>query len=244
MSFSTLITAIEGDKPTFQDVSDILQLAIIGGGNPISLGTFSGSANTYTATSSPSIGAYAAGQLFFGKTNVVNTGGSTLNIDSLGAKTINTFLGAAITAGQLLADATYIFRYDGKDIICLNPSSGTLAYSPTVDKSGTGSTSSTTTSSFARVTPDGRLCTGFVRINTTTTGTIDYLTVTLPATPHATYSNPAFPASANEAGGAAKNIFTIYTGGVVRLYGDVSAVAASWSAGTHNIYVPFHFAVA
>lgn len=43
----------------------------------------------------------------------------TLNLDSLGAKTIKTQSGAALTAGQL--NGQHTFRYDGTDMIVLNP---------------------------------------------------------------------------------------------------------------------------
>lgn len=182
MSFSSLITAIEGDKPTFQDVSDILQLAVIGGGNPISLGTFAGSANTYTATSSPSIGAYATGQFLIGKINVVNTGASTLNIDGLGAKTIKTFLGAAVIAGQLRASATYIFRYDGTDLICLNPSVAFQTWTPTWGASGSMTFSSVTTT-HARYAENGNIVHFYIAGSGTIGGTVSTIvTFTLPGT--------------------------------------------------------------
>ena len=52
------------------------------------LGTLGGSADTYTASPSPTITAYATGMEFNLKVNADNTGASTLNVSAVGAKNI------------------------------------------------------------------------------------------------------------------------------------------------------------
>ena len=89
------------------------------------LGTLGGSADTYTATPSPAITAYATGSEFNLKVNVDNTGASTLNVSAVAAKNIKKYDGAGskidLGAGDLQQDQYYKVIYDGTDFILLNP---------------------------------------------------------------------------------------------------------------------------
>ena len=60
-----------------------------------------GSANTYTITLSPAVTAYAAGQIFHFKAANANTGASTLNVNSVGAKTIVKDVNTALASGDI-----------------------------------------------------------------------------------------------------------------------------------------------
>lgn len=71
-----------------------------------------GSANTYVA-SIPGIAGLVAGLRIIVKINVANTGASTININSLGAKSIRKAGGAALTSGNLKAGGVYTLVYDG-----------------------------------------------------------------------------------------------------------------------------------
>ena len=80
-----------------------------------SFGTFltvSGT-NTITATVSPSLTAYAVGQLFNFLAAATNTGAVTINISSLGAKSIVKSGTTALAAGDLVSGALYQIIYDG-----------------------------------------------------------------------------------------------------------------------------------
>ena len=85
------------------------------------LGTLGGSADTYTASPSPAITAYATGSEFNLKVNADNTGASTLNISALGAKNIKKYDGAGskldLEAGDLQQDQYYKVIYDGTDFV-------------------------------------------------------------------------------------------------------------------------------
>lgn len=82
----------------------------------------SGAANAYVITPSPSIGAYAVGQRFSFKATNANTTTSTLNINSLGAKTIFKEGGAvALASGDIAAGMMVVVEYDGTNFIMLNP---------------------------------------------------------------------------------------------------------------------------
>lgn len=77
---------------------------------PVWLGTTTGT-NTYVATTTTFI-RLVAGLVVIAKIGTGNTGASTLNINSLGAKAIQRF-GSPVSSGQLTAGATYVFVYDG-----------------------------------------------------------------------------------------------------------------------------------
>lgn len=57
-----------------------------------------GAVNTFAITLTPAPTAYTAGQRFVFKANLANTGTATLNVNGLGAKTINKLGGTAILA--------------------------------------------------------------------------------------------------------------------------------------------------
>ncbi len=78
--------------------------------NVVWLGTTTGT-NTIVATTETAVALYA-GLAVSAKMGGTNSGAATLNINSLGAKTILR-LGAAVTSGQLATGVVYDFRYDG-----------------------------------------------------------------------------------------------------------------------------------
>lgn len=101
------------------------------------LGTLGGSADTYTASPSPAITAYATGMEFNLKVNATNTGASTLNVSAVGAKNIKKYDGAGskvdLEAGDLQQDQYYKVIYDGTDFVLDNPSSP-IANNLTINK--------------------------------------------------------------------------------------------------------------
>ena len=72
-----------------------------------------GSANTYTITLSPAVTAYAAGQVFHFKAANANTGASTLNVNSVGAKTIVKDVNTALASGDISQNEVISVIYDG-----------------------------------------------------------------------------------------------------------------------------------
>ncbi len=83
--------------------------------------TDSGSANAYAASMTPAVTAYAAGQSFTVKIANTNTGASTININSLGAKNIKTAGGLDPKAGMIYAGMEAQFFYDGTNFQIMNP---------------------------------------------------------------------------------------------------------------------------
>ena len=77
--------------------------------------TTTGSANTYLAASATAYTALATGLTIKAKFNAANTGASTLNLDSLGAKALRRFTTAgevALSANDLVVGNHYILVYD------------------------------------------------------------------------------------------------------------------------------------
>jgi len=83
--------------------------------------------DTITATVSPSLTAYAAGQMFAFVAANTNTGAVTINISSLGAKAITKSGTTALIAGDLTANYLFVVVYDGTQFQLVGVSSSTFA---------------------------------------------------------------------------------------------------------------------
>lgn len=83
---------------------------------PLYLTSVAGSATVVTATSSPLVTAYDAGQVYFLVPATTNTGATTLNVNSLGAKSVRTPDGDALAGGELIAGRVYPLVYDGTNL--------------------------------------------------------------------------------------------------------------------------------
>jgi hypothetical protein len=73
-------------------------------------------------TLSPALGAYAAGNLFSFVAPNTNTGASTINLNSLGAKSITKQGSTALVAGDIVSGRIYLIEYDGTRFQLINPS--------------------------------------------------------------------------------------------------------------------------
>jgi len=78
--------------------------------------------NTITLAASRTMTAYAQGDMFTFKAGGTNSGATTLNVDSLGAKDVQ-FNGAACTGGEIVSGLMYTVVYDGTQFQLLNASS-------------------------------------------------------------------------------------------------------------------------
>jgi len=75
--------------------------------------TTTGSSNAYVLTTGLSLTAYVSGQAFKIKTNFANTGAATINVDTLGAKSIVKNGSTALASGDLASGQVYEIAYDG-----------------------------------------------------------------------------------------------------------------------------------
>jgi len=77
--------------------------------------TTTGAANTYVLTTNQGVVTLANGTQIAAKINVSNTGASTLNVDTRGAKAIRKLAASGdidLVAGEIVANGRYIFQYD------------------------------------------------------------------------------------------------------------------------------------
>lgn len=112
-----------------------------------------GTANSYAVAFSGSLTtSYTAGLLIEFKVANTNTGASTLNVNSLGNKSIVNLDGSALPAGRLVAGAIALVQYDGTNFQLLN-SSGSVT-----SVGGTGSVNGITLT--GTVTSSGNLTLG------------------------------------------------------------------------------------
>lgn len=89
----------------------------------------SGSDDTYTFSLTPAPAAYTAGMMLLVKLTVANTGACTGNLNSLGAKNIKKYVSGAkadTETGDIVANMSCLFYYDGTDLVLLNGSASDL----------------------------------------------------------------------------------------------------------------------
>jgi hypothetical protein len=97
--------------------------------------------DTITATVSPSLTAYASGQMFAFVAANTNTGAVTINISSLGAKAITKNGNTALSAGDITANYLFVIVYDGTQFQVVGVSATTftnLTISGVLTLSGAG----------------------------------------------------------------------------------------------------------
>ena len=76
------------------------------------IATDSGAANAYVIDLPHAPASYIDGQEVVFKAGAANTGASTINVNSLGVKSITRFGGAALVAGDIAAAKIYTLRYN------------------------------------------------------------------------------------------------------------------------------------
>ena len=82
--------------------------------------TTTGSANAYVLTTGLSLAAYVSGQSFLVKANFTNSGAATINVDTLGAKSLVKGVSTALASGDITSGAIYHISYDGTNFNVLN----------------------------------------------------------------------------------------------------------------------------
>jgi len=94
----------------------VLKTSINGwAGNVLITGNDTGAADAYVLTPSPALPGYVDRMILILDPANANTGASTVNISALGAKSLKTVDGAALTAADLVVGYQYAFIYDGTD---------------------------------------------------------------------------------------------------------------------------------
>lgn len=110
-----------------------------------------GSSNAFAIALTPAIPAYKTGQLFFFKASFTNTGPSTLNVNSLGAKTIKKAATLDLASGDIATGQLVAVQYDGTNFQLMSGVANVSLTAANYKFGGTGSdgaltqTSGTTT---------------------------------------------------------------------------------------------------
>lgn len=115
----------------------------------VPLGSVAGT-NTITASGAPKVLGYKTGQSFVFVPANANTGATTLNIDSLGAKNIYSG-GAALIGGEIAASVPVQVEYDGTQFNLLTPYIQTGTVATTWTFNGSGGTSGSVTLTYQRI---------------------------------------------------------------------------------------------
>ena len=114
--------------------SDAPQAGQVQDGDFIWLGTTAGTAAAQTASATPAITAYKAGQKFRMNTGFASTGSvatqHTLNINGIGAKDITNQDNTNLTAGSFLSGAILEVLYDGTRFKMTNDAGGWSTWAP------------------------------------------------------------------------------------------------------------------
>jgi len=101
--------------------------------------------DTLTGSLTPAIAAYATGNLFSFVAAATNTGAATINLNSLGAKSITKQGSTALSAGDIVSGQIYLIEYDGTRFQLLNAPPATSGVT-SISFGSTGLTPSTATS--------------------------------------------------------------------------------------------------
>lgn len=109
--------------------------------------TSTGSANAYVLTYSVVPAAYYAGQIFAFVTNFANTGSATINVNSLGAKTVKKDVAGTLTelsSGDMASGQYVMVAYNGTDMVWVNWQGTTVGSNPQFTTIELGHASDTT----------------------------------------------------------------------------------------------------
>lgn len=102
-----------------------------------------GGTDAYAITLSPVPTSYVAGMVINFKANTANTGAATLNVNSLGAKTIVKGVNTTLEDSDILAGQYITVIYDGTNFVLLNPVGVNTLFVASAYKNGTGNSSGT-----------------------------------------------------------------------------------------------------
>lgn len=214
-------------------------------GDYIWLGTTGGTATAMTASASPAITAYKAGQKFrmkigsgLGSTGSIATS-HTLNINSLGTKDIavNDGANSSPTLGTWIAGAILELVYDGTYFQISNNPGGWLTYTPTFTPNG-GSLANLNIGR-AKYCKMGK--TIFVQIYATfdTTGVGGNINVSVPVNFNITTSN-FYQISMNYSGNLVTGYITNNSASVFGCYKDLAA--GTWGTAVSSaVYINTHY---
>lgn len=227
--------------------TDAPQAAQVQDGDFIWLGTTGGTATAQTATATPAITAYKAGQKFrmqigsgLGSTGSVATA-HTININSIGAKNIvNNEDSTNPTLGTWVAGALMELVYDGTNFRITNDPGGWLTYTPTVATDSGGSVSAVTANR-AQYRKRGKTIELSLNVSFSTTAVGATVTCTLPVNSNFSAASHLINPYRSLLGGSNRIGIALNTATntTLQLYVDVSLSA--WSTNSNVFCIGFTY---
>jgi hypothetical protein len=134
--------------------------------------------DTLTGSLTPAITAYATGNLFSFVAANTNTGAATINLNSLGAKSITKQGATALSAGDIVSNRMYLIEYDGTQFQLINPSTFAVSGIVPTTSGGTGvANGSNNTITFTGNYTFGLTLSANTSLTLPTTGTLGYLNI-------------------------------------------------------------------
>jgi hypothetical protein len=194
--------------------------------------TSGGTANAQTVTLSPAPTAYAAGMMIRFIAGNTNTGATTINANSLGAKNIRTYDNSiAMSGGEIVANGVYDVIYDGTQFLLLNQANKPVSWTPTLG-GGAAQTYTSTSIAYSKFVRSGKLVYFTCAASGTVGGVVDpRLTFTLPVT--AVDTNYTFAGSAVDGAGIIGALGVASSTTTVDVY---RYDGANWSAGASRSF--------
>lgn len=201
-------------------------------GSLVYTGATGGSANAYTASISPTPSAYATGMRVIIKASFTNTGASTLNLNSLGAKNIRKEDNSiALASGEITSGYFYELLYDGTQFILLGETfTGWATWVPTISGSGSMTLTPVTVTA-ARSKKSGALRHWFITFSGTIGGTPDTdINISLPSDP--VYDTGGAGTVTDNSTKMPGMWYTSGTNAILRKYNS-----AVWTAGAFDVFI-------
>ena len=132
--------------------------------------------DTLVGTLTPALTAYAAGNLFSFVAANTNTGAATININSLGAKSITKQGLTALAAGDIVSGQISLIEYDGTQFQLINPT--VVSGVSSISFGSTGLTPATATSGVVSVAGTLAVANGGTGLTSGTSGGVLYYSAT------------------------------------------------------------------
>jgi hypothetical protein len=237
MSFTS---RIRGATAQLSDIADLIDT-----GSVIWGGTSAGSANAQTITPSPTLTAYVTGMKFVFIAGYTNTATApTLNVNSLGAKTMRGYAGSTLQIGHILAGNTYLGVYDGTYIQIANPSAILNSWAAPALTANSGSIS-VSAYDYSKYKYDSvsKLVSCILKATyTVTSGTPTAINGTLPIT--ATSSNAGIVWGTHDIGGSVSDAIIGSLTSTTTFATARPSLASLEGSGTHYIYLRIDYEAA
>ena len=122
-----MIVVVEYDGTAFQMLNPVSFAPALQNGSTI-YAADAGSTDDYAVTLVPAMAAYTTGMIVNFKANTVNTGACTLNVNSLGAKTIKKNFNVDLADSDIFAGQFVSVMYDGTNFQMISPVSTPEGY--------------------------------------------------------------------------------------------------------------------